>query len=77
MRFGKGVIFSIVVLFSIILSVSYALFIIFLIGNNIIPYRKIIKNAYETDKIIENNTTIEKITPLPNLKKFDPLNFLY
>ncbi|CAD0009375.1 hypothetical protein [Flavobacterium chungangense] len=36
-----------------------------------------IKKAYETDKIIENNTTIEKITPLPNLKKFDPLNYLY
>lgn len=36
-----------------------------------------VKKAYETDKIIENNTTIEKITPLPNLKKFDPLDYLY
>ncbi|MDX6183735.1 hypothetical protein SGQ44_16180 [Flavobacterium sp. Fl-77] len=36
-----------------------------------------VKRAYETDKIIEENITIEKITPLPNLKKFNPLDHLY
>lgn len=37
----------------------------------------LIKREYETDKIIEKTETIEKLSPLPKLQKFAPLDYVY
>lgn len=35
------------------------------------------KTEYETDQILEKKTSIVKMNPLPNLKNFHPLDFMY
>ncbi|RZL32187.1 MAG: hypothetical protein EOO96_14645 [Pedobacter sp.] len=45
---------------------------------NLITGNKIYKIiSYETDKILVEKTTIEKINPLPNLDNFVPLDLMY
>jgi hypothetical protein len=36
-----------------------------------------IKNAWETNKVLENINSIEKIHPLPKLQDFSPIYFVY